>query len=185
MAKEKKLTVNTTNAAGLPAVYSTDVLKVGEVGALVVYTVTKTTVSFVDGVKKSTTGVVTDSVNLRFSTADTPITEDIKRKLTTNVQAFVDAYLGGGTDVATPTVIVGPVGYEWYYDAGMLLAIVKLKIGDVNIAEAHYLGSKPTPTSEPSQLTYSATSGAVPTTLANIVSKNLKAIINKELYGVE
>ena len=184
MAKEKKLKLtNTVNAANLPAVYSTDVLKLGEIGAMVVYTVTQKVSSYDNGEKKVTEQVVRGAVNIRFSTTDSPVTEDIKRALTSNIQQLVDMYLGGNTDVATPTVIVGPVGYEWYYDQGMNLAIAKLMIGDVIVAEAHYMGTKPEPTTKPSQVVYPATNGTVPPTLANIVNENLAAIINKELYG--
>lgn len=184
MAKEKKLKLTTTpNASKLPAVYSTDVLKLGEIGAMVVYTVTKQTSTYDNGVKNTTSQVVRGAVNIRFSPADSPVTEETKRALTSNIQQLVDLYLGGGTDVATPTVIVGPVGYEWYYDAGMQLAIAKLMIGDVIVAEAHYMGTKPAADTAPSQTIYPATNGTVPPTLANIVSENLAAIINKELYG--
>lgn len=183
MAKEKKLKLTTPGTSDLPAVYATDVLKLGEIGAMVVYTVTKTTSQYTNGVKTTTTAVVRDAINIRFSTADSPVTEAVKRKLTSNIQALVDLYLGGGTDVATPTVIVGPVGYTWYYDKGMALAITKLLIGDVIVAEAHYMGAKPTATTQPSQIIYPATNGTVPPTLANIVNENLATIINRELYG--
>jgi len=183
VAKEKKIKLNTVNGVSLPDVYSTDVLKLGEVGAMVVYTVTKDVSTYDNGVKTTTRQVVRDAVNLRFASASNPITEDTKRKLTTVIQDLVDAYLGGNTDVATPTVIIGPIGYDWYYDQGMGIAIVKLMIGDVVVAEAHYLGTKPKPTTQPSQIVYPATNGTVPPTLANIVTENLSAIINKELYG--
>lgn len=183
MAKEKKIKLNTINNTGLPAVYSTDVLKLGEIGAMVVYTVTKDVASYDNGTKTITRQVVRDAINIRFSTADSPITDDVKRKLTTNIQTIIDTYLGGGTDVATPTVIIGPVGYTWYYDKGMGLAIAKILIGDVVVAEAHYMGTKPQPGATPSQIVYPATNGTVPPTLANIVTENLATIINKELYG--
>lgn len=179
MAKEKKLSL-----PGLPTVYATDVLKVGDIGALVVYTVTTPVSTTVDGIKTTKNEIIMSSVNIRFSPADSPVDSATKRKLTTSMPALLDLYLGGGTDVAPATVIVGPIGYEFYQNDGMGMVIVKLKIGDVNVAEAHYLGDKPLADATPSQLVYPATVGSVPPTLSNIVKANLKLILNKELYGV-
>lgn len=180
MAKEKKLAV-TLRGQSLPNVYSTDALKLGETGAIIVYNHPVTTQVEEDGKLVDKTDYQTDSVAIRFSLADDPISADVQRKLGAAVNAIIAAYLGADTDYSIENIIVGKLGYQWEYHKGMGIAIAKITVGDMEVSQAHYLGSVPTVDSKPSQQTWAF--NPAPAALQTTVAAALPTIIKAELYG--
>lgn len=180
MAKEKKLAVS-LRGESLPNIYSTDALKVGETGAIIVYSHPVTTQVEEDGELVDKTDYQTDSVAIRFSLADETITDETKRKLGASVNAIMAAYLGANADYSIQNVIVGKVSYDWQYHKGMGIAISKVLLGDMEVSQAHYLGAVPKVDSLPSQQTWAL--APIPTALQNTVDAALPLIIKTELYG--
>ena len=172
MAKEKKLAV-TLKGVQLPAVYATDLLRIGEFGAIVVYSSPVT----VDGV----TTMKTDSVAIRFSREGEDISDDLLRKYQAAIPSLMSAYLGSGFDYAASNIIVGKVDYEFNNQPAIGILIVRVKIDGVIVAEAHYLGQSITVQSGPAQ--YMWMLSPLPATVEKTVSTALPAIIEKELYG--
>ncbi len=172
MAKEKKLAV-TLKGVQLPAVYATDLLRVGEFGAIVVYSTPVTTAGV--------TEMKTDSVAIRFSREGEDISDDLLRKYQSAIPSLMSAYLGSSFDYAASNIIVGKVDYEFNNQPAIGILIVRVKIDGVIVAEAHYLGQSITAESEPAQFTW--TLSPLPETVKSTVTTALPAIIQKELYG--
>lgn len=181
MAKEKKLAV-TLRGQSLPNIYSTDALKVGETGAIIVYNHPVTTQVEEDGKLVDKTDYQIDSVAIRFSLADETISEDNQRKLGASVNAIMAAYLGVDSDYSIQNVIVGKLTYDWQYHKGMGLAIARILLGDMEVSQAHYLGNVPKEDTLPTQQTWAVS--PIPAALKNTVERALPLIIKTELYGV-
>lgn len=181
MAKEKKLAVS-LRGQSLPNIYSTEALKLGETGAIIVYNHPVTTQVEEDGKLVDKTDYQTDSVAIRFSLADDTISEDNLRKLGASVNAIMAAYLGADADYSIQNVIVGKLSYDWQYHKGMGIAISRILLGEMEVSQAHYLGNVPKEDSLPSQQTWAF--APVPTALQQTVNAALPAIIKTELYGV-
>lgn len=180
MAKEQKLTASVKGVA-LPAVYATDHLKIGDVGAIVVYIHPVVTTQEVDGKTTQTTTYQTDSVAIRFCQADEPLDDAVIRQLTSAIPALMASYLGGNVDYTLNQTIAGKLTYEFTYHKNMMIVISRVLLGSFLLGEAHYLGSQPSETSEPTQSVWSIT--PTPAAVENTVKTALTEIIKTKLYG--
>lgn len=180
MAKEKKLTVS-LRGQSLPSIYSTEALKLSETGAIIVYNHPVEVQVTEDDKLVTKTEYQTDSVAIRFAQSEETVSEENLRKLGASVGAIMSAYLGATADYSINNVIIGKLGYEFQYHKGMGIAITKIKLGEMTVSEAHYLGSTPKESAQPSQQLWALS--PVPTALQKTVENALPVVIKKELYG--
>lgn len=176
MTAETKLSV-TYKSEAMPPVYVANKLNLGEQGALVVYN--ETTSAIVDG--KTVKTVTPKAIAIRFAASDSLLADDSVAKLVASIPNMLSSYTK--TDSIPTMILSGVVDYEFFHNTGMGMTNVTVKIGDVNLAQAHFLGQTPKANAEPSQYVWFIGATDVPVAIKATVDSCVPAILTKELYG--